>query len=218
MLLAPQFWKGHLLFSFIPGSCIHIQSFPSGSCCFSNCRLIFCYNAIKTTQPLPTLLSSLTKPTPYLSSIFNQKTIETPQRGSICLHTDHKYVFCYSHTTGYRGALLLNLWRYLDINALSFQIQRTNEGLLKPSRTWRSISNPTGRQNLLWLITFFYILWVLTTGNIFKLASQDVTLSFIPESDSPLRRHVTLTMKGIGSEKKNVISATNRRLKKLSLN
>lgn len=135
MLFTSQFWKGHLLLSFHPWKLHPHTVLPLWILCFSNCRLIFYYSSIKTTQPLPTLLSSLTKPMHYLSSIFNQKNIETPKRCSLCLHTEHEHVFCYSHTRGYRGTLLLNLWRHPDINVLSFQIQSTNEDLLKTSRT-----------------------------------------------------------------------------------
>lgn len=77
-----------------------------------------------------------------------------------------------------------------------------NEGfLLKTSRTWRLISNLRERQNLLWLITFFYILPVLTSGNMFKLKNQDLTFPFISEFESSLRQHVTYSIKGMGNKK-----------------
>lgn len=116
-------------------------------------------------------------------------------------------IFLAAHTQGIEVCCYFtydpNLtWDYFDINVLSSQFSSMNEGfLLKTSRTWRLISNLRERQNLLWLITFFYILPVLTSGNMFKLKNQDLTFPFISEFESSLRQHVTYSIKGMGNKK-----------------
>lgn len=71
-----------------------------------------------------------------------------------------------------------------------FQAQR--KVLLKPPRTWRSISNPRKET---WFIRFFYILWVLTTGNLFKLKNSSCIFSLFQKLSLISAAHMSIRLK-----------------------